>query len=776
MWIDLQSARKRAQSLLSRMTLQEKVGQVNQRLLGFQMYDVIGEQIIIKQEFKDEVHRYSGLGILYGLHRADPWSERNAENGLKGELAVEAYNQMQDYVIKHSRLGIPMLMSSECPHGHQALDGYILPVNLANGCTFNPVLMEAAMQFCGKQMQEMGVHLGLVSVLDVLRDPRWGRSEECFSEDPYLTSCMATAVVSGLQSQKIVAVAKHFCGQGETTGGVNASAARIGDRELWEIHLPPMKAVAKAGAYGVMAAYNEIDGLYCHANKYLLNTILRDSIGFDGLVMADGVAIDNLNLMTEDSKKSAALAMNAGVDVGLWDRAYGYLGEAVEEGLVSVARLDEAVLRVLTLKYAMGLFEQPYIESSSVRKSNLKKLTTEKSMKKGDSVDFSLELARESVVLLKNKEHILPLANKKKISLIGSAAHDLYGQLGDYTPPMEGQATMTVLEGIRSVGNDCLWNDGKDFDAAVECAKQADIVIMVLGGSSSRFTGATFSANGAAELTKGITMDCGEGVDSSTLELPGNQSVLFERIKKIGKPIISIIIGGRPYALEAINECSEALMIAFYPGPMGGKAIAELLFGQISPSGRLAASIPRYVGQLPVYYNHKASYQAMKYVDNQRGTLYSFGEGMGYGWFEYLDCTLDIHEKPKNITNCILEKQKEENTSLVNNELKLEGILKLRVRNHSTYRSATVLQVYRSLKGTMVSSRVRELVAFQKVWLEPEEEKFIDVILEPEVFMTWSADMTYNTEWQKIKIILMDSGEKIWESEYDKCNSETKVH
>lgn len=339
-----------AKELLDKMTLQEKIGQLNQKLYGFGIYERNGEEISFSQEFEDEVEKYGGLGTLYGLYRADPWSQKNYENGLYGENAVKAYNKMQEYVLENSRLRIPALLSTECPHGHQALDSYLLPVNLNMGATFNTELIHSAYSVCGKQLREMGVDLALISLLDVVRDPRWGRSEECFSEDPYLCSKMAEQIVKAVQDEGVSVVAKHFAAQGECTGGINASAARIGERELREIHLPAMKACADAGVDGVMAAYNEIDGVFCHANRHLLTDILRDEMGFEGVVMADGCAIDQLNVVTGDCVHSAAAALRAGVDIGLWDEAYGRLEEALENGYITEEDIDRAVLRVLELK------------------------------------------------------------------------------------------------------------------------------------------------------------------------------------------------------------------------------------------------------------------------------------------------------------------------------------------------------------------------------------------------------------------------------------------
>lgn len=329
------SPKERAIDLTKKLTLREKVGQLNQKLYGFKCYERKADKVEIAKCFKDEVEKWGGLGTLYGLYRADPWADKDYSSGLTGEIAIKTYNEMQKYVIEHSRFGIPMLMSSECPHGHQALDGYLLPVNLAVGATYNPELAESGFEVVGKQLREMGVDFALTSMLDVLRDPRWGRSEECYSEDSFLSAGFAAAVTKGLRKTGIEVVSKHFCAQGETTGGVNASAARIGERELREIHFPPMKSAVEAGTTGVMAAYNEIDGVPCHANEWLLNDVLRKEFGFDGIIMADGVAVDRLDVLTDgDLAENAALALNAGVQINLWDESFSKLEDAVERGFV----------------------------------------------------------------------------------------------------------------------------------------------------------------------------------------------------------------------------------------------------------------------------------------------------------------------------------------------------------------------------------------------------------------------------------------------------------
>ena len=738
--------KERAQALLSQMTLKEKVGQLNQRLYGFQCYEVDGDHIILSEEFKEEVDRWQGLGVLYGLYRADPWSARDYHNGLYGEKAIKAYNYVQKYVIEHSRFGIPMLLSSECPHGHQALDGYLLPVNLGVGATFHPELFEKAARVCGKQLKEMGVDLALVSMLDVLRDPRWGRSEECYGEDPMLCAMMAKAAVTGIQEENVAVVAKHFAAQGEGTGGINASAARIGERELREIHLPPMKSCCEARVKGVMAAYNEIDGVFCHANPHLLRDILREEMGFNGIVMADGVAVDQLNSMTGGHIESGALALQSGVDVGLWDKSFSMLEEAVQNGIISEAYIDEAVLRVLTLKFERGLFEHPYLEEKEVKLYSYQEYPE------------ALELARESVILLKNEENILPLNSAKKIAVIGPNADHIYHQLGDYTPMLKEGVGVTVLEGIQEVvkekvengvvcyaeGCNILTGEEKMKEEAVKVAEESDAVILVLGGSSSRFGKVVFDTNGAAVAKDGVTMDCGEGVDCADLNLPLAQRELAEAIFSTGKPVISVIISGRPMVVTQIEEQSKALLQSFYPGVMGGQAIAEVIFGKICPSGHLPVSMPRHSGQNPVYYNYKSSYKAWNYYDIEKKPLHLFGEGLSYTKFECRNIQLEKEEWS-------LEELKKQNI-----------VLHFEVENVGEYDGSIVLCLYIHDKQASTVQRVRELKAFSKIALKKGEAKKGSLVLTKEDISVWNIQMQRVAEVGEIELYLNEGERDIW--------------
>lgn len=731
-----------AKELLDKMTLQEKIGQLNQKLYGFGIYERNGEEISFSQEFEDEVEKYGGLGTLYGLYRADPWSQKNYENGLYGENAVKAYNKMQEYVLEHSRLRIPALLSTECPHGHQALDSYLLPVNLNMGATFNTELIHSAYSVCGKQLREMGVDLALISLLDVVRDPRWGRSEECFSEDPYLCSKMAEQVVKAVQDEGVSVVAKHFAAQGECTGGINASAARIGERELREIHLPAMKACADAGVDGVMAAYNEIDGVFCHANRHLLTDILRDEMGFEGVVMADGCAIDQLNVITGDCVHSAAAALRAGVDIGLWDEAYGRLEEALENGYITEEDIDRAVLRVLELKIKRGIFKHPLLDENQ----NQEDYSYEK-------YPQALEIARESVVLLENRNQILPLSKEVgKIAVIGPNADAVYNQLGDYSPQVKREKCSTVLDGVRSYfGDNVVYARGcgvfegtqEEQTEAVKLAEQSDITILVLGGSSSRFGEVSFDANGAAISEHGVSMDCGEGVDTSELSLPIEQRELAEKIFATGSKVITVIIGGRAYALDTIAEKSDAVLYAFYPGMQGGKAIAEILFGDVNPSGRLPVSLPRCSGQLPVYYNYKNSYRSMHYYNIPDGAAYTFGYGKCYTDFVYEDVSFG-------------------NTEVALDELHKNGIqAEMTIKNVGEYDGYAVPLVYIAGEQGSVVRRAKELKGFKKVWLKKGESKRVSILLPAEAFAVWNFEMEFKVEPGRVKLILEEMGQTV---------------
>ncbi len=739
------SPTERARDLCARLTLREKVGQLNQRLYGFDSYIREGDKLAPSEAFVQEVRRFGGLGTLYGLYRADPWSKRTFETGLNGKMTARAYNLLQDYVLKHSRLQIPMLLSSECPHGHQALGGYLLPVNLAAGATFQPELLYKAGEVCGRQLQALGVNLALVSTLDILRDPRWGRSEECYGEDPFHAAQFAKAIIQGIQSQGVAVVAKHFCAQGETTGGINASAARIGMRELREIHLPAAKAACEAGVKGVMAAYNEIDGIPCHSNAALLTGILREEYGFDGVIMADGCAIDRLDMVTGDNIRSGALALKAGIDISLWDNAFTKLEEAVEMGFVQEEIIDQAVIRVLKLKFEQGLFEHPYLPED-----------TEPTVFDYAAYPQAFEIARESIVLLGNSGILpLPIHESKAVAVIGPAADDIYRQLGDYTPPVHRQDCYTLLDGIRAAiaqnGSPvkAFFDDGSDKERAAALASRCDVTILALGGSSSRFCEVQFDTNGAA-LKSGGQMDCGEGVDCARLELPQGQHELFAAIRVASRQVVTVLILGRPYAVADIACASDALFCSFYPGPWGGLAIAQAIFGEFSPSGRLPVSFPVHAGQLPVYYNPKAGVTPHAYCD-QAGLakpLFSFGDGFGYSKISYSGIVLKRLSCPDNDL-------KADETPLI--------ALSMLASNMGEYDESAVPMLFVTDKESDVTRRVQELKAFQKAMVPAGESRTITLCLYAKDLAVWNQHMHLELQRGAFLLRLYDGGKLIWQ-------------
>ncbi|MFE4212071.1 glycoside hydrolase family 3 N-terminal domain-containing protein [Streptomyces sp. NPDC056844] len=632
----------RVRDLLSRMTLTEKVGQVNQRMYGWDAYERTPSGHRLTDAFRAEVAAYDGMGALYGLQRADPWSGVTAETGIGAADGARVSDAVQRHVVENTRLGIPVLLVEEMPHGLQALDGTVLPVNLAVGATWDPELYEEAAALAAGQLRARGGHVALVSALDLVRDPRWGRAEECFGEDPYLAARFTEALVRGVQGpagdrigpDRAAVVLKHFAGQGATVGGRNSAATELGARELHEIHLVAALAGVRAGAAGVMAAYNEFDGVPCAANRHLLTGILRERWGFGGLVMADGLAIDRLVRLAGDPGAAGALALRAGTDLSLWDDCYPRLAEAVRRGLVEEAVLDTAVGRVLALKFRLGLFERPYTGAREADPVPVEQL--------------SERVARESVTLLAHDGVTLPLAGRRigRIAVIGPNADSVPQQIGDYTAPQRPGTGSSVLAGIREAapagtevtyarGCGLVGDDRSGLPGAVASAAGADVAVLVLGGSSARESGARFDANGAAVVTSGnpVEMTCGEGVDLAELALPEAQSALLDAVAATGTPVVVVLVQGRPHALPDLTG-RAAVLSAWYPGPWGGRAVADVLFGAAEPQGRLPVSVPRSAAQLPVFYNGK-DHGYRGYVDQPATPVHPFGHGLSYTTVAY---------------------------------------------------------------------------------------------------------------------------------------------
>ncbi|MBC1727157.1 beta-glucosidase [Listeria seeligeri] len=731
----------RVEDLLAKMTLAEKCGQLNQRMYGWDAFSRDGDVFQITDNFKQEVARFEGIGALYGLFRADPWSKMNKETGISRVNSAKVANMVQRYVVENTRLGIPVLLAEEVPHGHQALDSESYPVNLARAASFHPELQQQVAEAIAEEISDKGVHLALASALDILRDPRWGRAEECYGEDPYLAAELTAAITEGFQKNgKIAVILKHFAAQGEPVGGHNSGPVSIGVRELREIFLEPLRAGIAKGALGVMAAYNEIDGVPCHANKELLTTILRDEMGFEGIVMADGCALDRLLKLNPDPKKAAKMAIEAGVDLSLWDNVFPFLEESVTAGVLNESVVDHAVRRILQVKFQLGLFENPYVkESVPAPSANWKKL--------------NLQAAREGICLLKNEANTLPLKGKqKKLAIVGPNADALYNQLGDYTAPQNQAECVTVLEGLKSIVPkewELIYEKGSEIREKVtdgilkaeELAEEADAIVLVLGGSSARNFNMEFLSNGAVS-SKGPNMDAGENVDVADIALPEVQLELFRAMKRTNKPVIVVMIQGRPIAIPEISEEADALLTAWYPGSVGGTAVAEVLVGKYNPSGKLPVSIPVSSGQIPVYYNQKAVEYKEDYFDLTGKPLYPFGYGLSYSSFKYH--VLAINQE-RVALSALLAGEKVDVTVTVENTSEVAG--------------EEVVQLYIHDMESSITRRKKELKAFKKIRIEPKEKVEVTLELDKTTFEVWSINNKYEMETGGIQIFVGGSSD-----------------
>lgn len=634
---------ERIADLLAQMTLEEKVAQLGsawvfQLAAGPELDPVRG----------DELLRH-GLGQVTRISGA---------SSLDAAQAAGLANAIQRRLVEGTRLGIPAVVHEEICSGVMSRGSTIFPQAIGVAASWDSDLAGAIADAVREQMRAMGAHQGLSPVLDVCRDPRWGRTEETFGEDPYLVARMGVAFVRGLQGDDpatgVLATAKHFVGYGASEGGMNWAPPHIGPRELREVHLHPFEAVVRAaGVRAVMHAYNELDGVPLAADRGLLTGVLREEWGFAGCVVADYFAVRQLatyHHLAADAEEAAALALDAGLDVELpGTDCFGKpLLRAVRRGLVSEARIDTAVARVLRDKFELGLFEQPYVDTERAAAS----VDTPAHRRLARTV------ARKSLVLLRN-DGILPLAaGAARIAVIGPNADRARHLFGDYTYPAHVESltevlrsgrnvfsmpldedhdlgdpetdAVTVLAALRARFGDrivdapgCGVNDEDrgGFDSAVSLAAAADVAVLVMGDKA------------------GLTRDCtsGESRDVTSLDLPGVQEELARAVIATGSPVVLVLVAGRPTGSAWLHERCAAVLMAWLPGQEGGEAIAEVLAGEAAPGGKLPISYPRSVGQVPVYYGHKLSggrsHWTGRYVDSPATPLHPFGHGLSYTTF-----------------------------------------------------------------------------------------------------------------------------------------------
>lgn len=638
----------RVADLLSRMTLDEKIGQVRCPL-GWFIYDkdAKGKVSLTEKFYKYTDEQY--IGNYWAVLRADPWTQKTLTTGLNPALSAEMLNMMQRYAVEKTRLGIPIMVAEETPHGHMAIGATVFPTALSQAATFDRDVLFRMGEAMGAEIRAQGAHVGYGPVIDIAREPRWSRMEETFGEDPTLAGILASEVVRGMQGdlnlngevandgQHVYSTLKHFAAYGIPEGGLNGEMASVGERTLLSEYVPQFKRTVEAGVGSIMTSYNMIDGIPCTSNRHLLTEVLRDTWGFKGAIYSDLQSIEGVaqtHHCAENWEEAGALAVNAGVDIDLEGNSYQYLRHAIETGKASEADLDRAVSKVLTLKFNLGLFENPYVDAKRAARI----------VRSEEHQQLAREVARKGICLLEN-DGTLPLSKDlRHVAVIGPNADMMYNQLGDYTAPQDRSAIATVLDGVRAMlptaeveyVKGCAVRDTttSDIAAAVAAAKRSEVTILVVGGSSARDFKTEYLSTGAALVGKGelSDMDSGEGYDRASLQLMGDQERLMQALIDAGVKLVVIYIEGRPLNMNLAAEKANALLTAWYPGGQGGMAIADVLFGDYNPAGRIPVSIPRNVGQIPVYYSKHPSHD---YIDSPAAPLYSFGYGKSYTTFAY---------------------------------------------------------------------------------------------------------------------------------------------
>jgi beta-glucosidase len=735
-------------SLLSQMTLDEKLAQLG----SYWMYELQtkGEldQGKVTSKLKDGIGQITRIA---GASTLDPLS------------AAKATNRLQKFLVEETRLGIPAIAHEECCSGAMVLGGTMYPQILGLTATFQPELAETMTTAIRTQLRAIGARQALAPVLDIARDPRWGRVEETFGEDPTLASHFGVAYIKGLQSENlaegVLATGKHFIGHSFSQGGLNCGPVHMGWREVYEIYMAPFQAtIHHAGLGAIMNAYPELDGEVVAASRRILTDILRNELGFDGVVVSDYEAvimIHNFHYAAADKATAARLALEAGINVELPSvECYGDpLRSALEAGDITIETVDQSVRRHIKKKTELGLFENPYVNEGRV----LEVFETP-----GNRA-LAHQIAQQSMVLLKN-DGILPLEKTlRTIAVIGPNADNGRNQLGDYSyaatkelgvlerpenssfvdiDPIRLEAheirITTVLEGIRTAvsgetkilyvkGCKNLDNDTAGFEEAVHITQQADLAILVLGDRS------------------GLTPDCttGETRDSADLRLPGVQEDLAKAIIATGKPVVVVLVNGRPFAIPWLTENANAILEAWLPGEEGGAAIADVLFGDVNPGGKLPITFPRTAGQVPVFYNSKPSGMSSHwhgdYVEEKVTPLYPFGYGLSYTTFEYDDLSINPEEV---IAGESLD-------------------ISLRVMNTGSFVGDEVVQLYIRDEFASVPRPIKELKGYTRLRLSPGESKSITFYLPINQLAFYDNALNLVLEPGKILVMLGSSSEDI---------------
>lgn len=726
---------ERVDDLLRRMTLEEKVQQMCMTGLG---------------DFPTQA-------AVYGV----------CDSPFEGvETIARQSARAKRHAREQTRLGIPPIQIAECLHGQLAYGATIFPQAIAQGSTWNPALIEKMASAIASEASASGVDQALSPLFDLIRDARYGRNEECFGEDPYLVGEMGTAFITGMQgrpeqtrlgipSGKVMCTAKHFAGYSQPWAGINLAPASLGEREMRSLHLPPFqKAVETANVYAVMPSYNEVDGMPAHTNHFLLTEVLRDEWKFPGYVFSDygGVSqLYNFHNVASDKAVAAEMAVTAGVDLeAARPDIYPQLVSLVKEGKVPEETIDRSVRRILTAKFKAGLFEKPYPQVEDIPEK----------VHVPTHVALAQQVAEESIILLQNEHDLLPLqaSRLKSIAVIGPNADQV--QYGDYSYTRDNTSGVTVLEGIRqTVGpqvqiryaKGCsLSGLGKEgFPEAVRAAAESDVVVAVLGETSVILSGLGWG-KGPGEQEAGDPFTGGEGYDLTDIDPPGVQRELLQALKATGKPIILVLVHGRPWSIAWEKENMPAILEAWYPGERGGAAIANILFGKVNPSGRLNATIPQSVGHIPVFYDYKPSAKGINrepgsrekpgrdYVFSSPAPLFPFGFGLSYTTFDYTDMQVS---KP------VFGKENIEVSVVVQNTGRRTG--------------KEVVQLYVNDKVSSVTTPVMALKRFRKIELKPGESRRVAFTLSYKELGLWNARIEYVTEPGEFEFMFGKSAEDI---------------
>ena len=692
---------RRVEDLLARMTLEEKVGQMCQ---------------------------YSGITMEY---------ERMIREGRIGSLlnvfGADETNRIQRIAVEESRLGIPLIFGLDVLHGYKT----IFPIPLGLASTWDPDIVRRAASIAAAEAAADGVHWTFAPMVDIARDPRWGRIAEGAGEDPYLGSAMARAYVEGYQGKSlsdpdtIVACPKHYVAYGGAEGGRDYNTVDISERTLREIYLPPFRAAVKAGAGTLMSAFNDLNGIPASANPHTLRTILRGEWGFEGFVVSDWNAIGELitHGIAGNIYEAAEKALKAGVDMDMQGDVYRRaLVQLVREGRIPEGLIDDAVRRILKIKFMLGLFDRPYVDPERAKKI----------IKCREHLEAALEIARKSIVLLKNDGNLLPLSRDLgSIAVIGPLADDHEAPLGPWSCLGDPKDVVTVLEGIKSKvspktkvlyakGCDIEGSSKEGFDEALRAARESEVVIAVVGESRDM---------------------SGEAACRAYLDLPGVQEDLLKALHATGTPIVMVLMNGRPLSISWAAENIPAIIEAWFLGVQAGYAIADVIFGDYNPGGKLPVTFPRTVGQVPIYYNHKNTGRpplpdvkwTSKYLDIPYTPLFPFGHGLSYTRFEYSGLEISPVEVGANDTVKV----------------------RFRVRNVGDREGDEVAQLYIRDPVASVTRPVKELKGFKRVTLKPGEEKTIEFTLMLEDLSFLNSEMKRVVEPGEFRVMVGSSSEDI---------------